>query len=319
MKISSEIEARERQFVHISFAHEFGAPEPPLPKQPSDGFPSNSYSKAPQTELRTLSQNCEQTLQRLRTNRITNKYGRFEKFASEVEISRESLSSSGSKAYRPLINCECKRRILVFVARPKLAPRNTLLRLSCHPTVTIRVSTARGVAGTSPRKNRSRNTGVSQLHLHQSCCTLPPRYVMFWWGGFGGTQTRTGPERAPKYQFFKTQIRNLGTTPILKKTLSEWKGHSRSNSRNSGAFSEQFSEWRSRPNLYENAILGATLGATLGIGLTPKFQPKFSERFFQIWGGSRAPDQKPCHFDTHPFWYPLGCCERHPNRYQFST
>ena len=75
-----------------------------------------------------------------------------------------------------------------------------------------------------------------------------------------------------------------------KKTLSEWKGHSRSNSRNSGVFSEQFSEWHSRPNLCENPILGATLGATLGIGWTPKFQPKFSERFFQNWGGSRAPE-----------------------------
>ena len=75
-----------------------------------------------------------------------------------------------------------------------------------------------------------------------------------------------------------------------KKTLSEWKGHSRSNSRNSGAFSEQLSEWLSRPNLCENPILEATLGATLGIGWTPKFQPKFSERFFQNWGGPRAPE-----------------------------
>ena len=76
-----------------------------------------------------------------------------------------------------------------------------------------------------------------------------------------------------------------------KKTLSEWKGHSRSNSRNSGAFSEQFSEWHSRPYLCENPILGATLGATLGIGWTPKFQPKFSELFFSKLGGSRAPEE----------------------------
>ena len=77
-------------------------------------------------------------------------------------------------------------------------------------------------------------------------------------------------------------FRNLGTTPILKKRLSERKDHCRSNSRNPGAFSEQFSEWRSRPDLCENPILGATLGATLGIGWTPKFQPKLSERFFKI-------------------------------------
>ena len=32
------------------------------------------YKKAPQTELRTLSQNCEQTLPKLRTNRIANKW-----------------------------------------------------------------------------------------------------------------------------------------------------------------------------------------------------------------------------------------------------
>ena len=91
-----------------------------------------------------------------------------------------------------------------------------------------------------------------------------------------------------------------------KKTLSEWKGRSRSNSRNSGAFSEQLSEWLSRPNLCENPILGATLGATLGIGWTPKFQPKFSERFFQNWGGPRAPEScRPQIFETtftETFW-----------------
>ena len=46
---------------------------PPPPNQQNDGFPLELLLKEPQTELRTLSQNCEQTLQKLRTNRITNK------------------------------------------------------------------------------------------------------------------------------------------------------------------------------------------------------------------------------------------------------
>ena len=36
---------------------------PPPPNQQNDGFPLEFLSKGPQTELRTLSQNCEQTLQ----------------------------------------------------------------------------------------------------------------------------------------------------------------------------------------------------------------------------------------------------------------
>ena len=47
--------------------------DPPPPNQQSDGFPLDFLSKGPQTELRTLSQNCEQTLQKLQTNRIMNK------------------------------------------------------------------------------------------------------------------------------------------------------------------------------------------------------------------------------------------------------
>ena len=43
---------------------------PPPPNQQNDGFP---LEEGPQTELRTLSQSCEQTLQKLRTNRIINK------------------------------------------------------------------------------------------------------------------------------------------------------------------------------------------------------------------------------------------------------
>ena len=46
---------------------------PPPPNQQNDEFPLDFLLKGPQTKLRTLSQNCEQTLQKLRTNRIMNK------------------------------------------------------------------------------------------------------------------------------------------------------------------------------------------------------------------------------------------------------
>ena len=39
---------------------------PPPPNQQSDGFPLEFLLEGPQTELRTLSQNCEQTLLKLR-------------------------------------------------------------------------------------------------------------------------------------------------------------------------------------------------------------------------------------------------------------
>ena len=64
---------RKRQFVHNIFVHNFCAYEPPPPNQQNDGFPLDFLLKEPQTALRTLSQNCEQTLQKLRTNRIMNK------------------------------------------------------------------------------------------------------------------------------------------------------------------------------------------------------------------------------------------------------
>ena len=63
---------RKRQLVHQIFAHILGAPQPP-PNQQSDGFPRELLLKGPQTELRALSQNREQTLPRERTNRIMNK------------------------------------------------------------------------------------------------------------------------------------------------------------------------------------------------------------------------------------------------------
>ena len=78
-------------------------------------------------------------------------------------------------------------------------------------------------------------------------------------------------------------VRNLATTPILKKNSIGVKR----------PFSEQLSEWHTRPNLCENPILGANLGATLRIGWTPKFQPKFSKHFFDFQtylGGPRAPE-----------------------------
>ena len=51
----------------------FVPPHPPPLNQQSDGIPLDFLLEGPQTELRTLSQNCEQTLQKLRTNRIMNK------------------------------------------------------------------------------------------------------------------------------------------------------------------------------------------------------------------------------------------------------
>ena len=64
----------KRQFVHKMFVHNFCALlTPPPPNQQDEGFPLEFLLERPQTELRTLSQNCEQTLQKLRTNRIMNK------------------------------------------------------------------------------------------------------------------------------------------------------------------------------------------------------------------------------------------------------
>ena len=43
---------------------------PPPPNQQDDGFPLQFLLEGPQTQLRTLSQSCEQTLQKLRTQKI---------------------------------------------------------------------------------------------------------------------------------------------------------------------------------------------------------------------------------------------------------
>ena len=57
-----------------SVLHVLGSKYTPPPSQPAnDGFPLEFLLKGPQTELRTLSQNCEQTLQKLRTDRVMNK------------------------------------------------------------------------------------------------------------------------------------------------------------------------------------------------------------------------------------------------------
>ena len=61
-----------RLFTKVLFTI-FAPLKPPPPNHQNDGFPLEFLLKGPQTELRTLSQNCEQTLQKLRTNRIMNK------------------------------------------------------------------------------------------------------------------------------------------------------------------------------------------------------------------------------------------------------
>ena len=53
---------------HPPLPDNFCAPRPPPPNQQDEGFPLEFLLEGPQTELRTLSQNCEQTLQKLRTN-----------------------------------------------------------------------------------------------------------------------------------------------------------------------------------------------------------------------------------------------------------
>ena len=84
----------------------FVALDPPPPNQQNDGFPLEFLLKGPQTELRTLSQNCEQTVQKLRTNRIMNKrafltkdYARHSQFLnlSGTGDSRESIRANHSQ------------------------------------------------------------------------------------------------------------------------------------------------------------------------------------------------------------------------------
>ena len=62
---------RKRQFVHIIFVHIIFVPldPPPPPNQQNEGFPLEFLLEGPQTELRTLSQNCEETLQKSGVNK----------------------------------------------------------------------------------------------------------------------------------------------------------------------------------------------------------------------------------------------------------
>ena len=64
---------RKCQFVHKVFVHNFCALNPPSSQPAKWGIPLEFLLEGPQMELRALSQNCEQTLQKLRTNRIMNK------------------------------------------------------------------------------------------------------------------------------------------------------------------------------------------------------------------------------------------------------
>ena len=64
----------KRPFVHKNVCSHFLCPLTPPPPKPAKWWISLEFLlKWPQTELRTLSKNCEQTLQNLRTNRIVNK------------------------------------------------------------------------------------------------------------------------------------------------------------------------------------------------------------------------------------------------------
>ena len=84
---------RKRQFVHKIFVHNFVPLNPPPPNRRNDGFPLRLefLLKGAQTELRTLSQNCEETLRKLRTNRIMNNRA-FLKTFSEIPCVSKSLN-----------------------------------------------------------------------------------------------------------------------------------------------------------------------------------------------------------------------------------
>ena len=73
---ANHVTNRKRQFVHKISVHNFCAPWPPPSNQQNDGFPLEFLLKGPQTELRALSQNYEQTLQKLRTTELRTN-GRF--------------------------------------------------------------------------------------------------------------------------------------------------------------------------------------------------------------------------------------------------
>ena len=89
---------------------------PPPPNQQNARFPLDFLLKGPQTELRTLNQNCEQTLQKLRTNRITNKRAFLKNWSQCVfwtpcVLLRKALNRNLSWGF-PLGNLLLKTRVL---------------------------------------------------------------------------------------------------------------------------------------------------------------------------------------------------------------
>ena len=56
---------------------------------------------------------------------------------------------------------------------PHTLQKRPKTHLSCHPSVTVSASTSRGVAGRSPSVNEPHYTGVSHLHCHMLCYTVP--------------------------------------------------------------------------------------------------------------------------------------------------
>ena len=144
------------------------------------------------------------------------------------------------------------------------------------------------------------NLGFQCHRLAQSILLKSDKYIRSWPRNFRRSYRAvsarpTPPAPTPSEQLPPDLIHRSETwdpPQFWKKTLSEWKGHSRSNSRNSGAFSEQFSEWHSRPNSCENLFseqLPERLSELVG---RQNFSPNSRSVFFQNWGGSRAPEQR---------------------------
>ena len=78
--------------LFTKFVFTISVPLNPLPPiQQSDGFPLEFLLKGPQAELRTLSQNCEQTVLKLQTNRIMNKRA-FLKYIVRLQPGRPAES-----------------------------------------------------------------------------------------------------------------------------------------------------------------------------------------------------------------------------------
>ena len=74
----------------------------PFPNQQTDGFTLEFLLEGPQTELRTLSQNYEQTLQKLRTNRIMNKRAFLNFWGSEMYLKIVLVRPQSWSRLRPM-------------------------------------------------------------------------------------------------------------------------------------------------------------------------------------------------------------------------